>query len=143
VRDIRQLYGQRSAEGRALADAAEVARAATFGAVDPLLVDIDAALPGAVDDQIGAVTFAAQASGDVHDVTDEIARRAWLSDARVLAVRGADIPGGGPVAAILHLPAVGRAAIEKVITKLNRGARIPIRGAVQMRLMSRGCTRVS
>ncbi|MBV9165677.1 MAG: hypothetical protein JO342_05950 [Solirubrobacterales bacterium] len=69
LRDIRQLYGQRSAEGRALADVAEVARAATFGAVDTLLVDIDAALPGVVDDQTGAVTFAAQASGDVHDVT--------------------------------------------------------------------------
>jgi hypothetical protein len=102
LRDVHELYGQRSAEGRALSDVAEVARAATFGAVETLLVDIDAAAPGTVDDQTGAVTFAGAATGDVHDVTDEISRRAWLSGARVLAVRDGDIPGRRPVAAILR-----------------------------------------
>jgi hypothetical protein len=48
------------------------------------------------------VTFASAAAGDVHDVTDEIARRAWLTGARVLAVRSSDIPGQGAVAAILR-----------------------------------------
>jgi hypothetical protein len=66
------------------------------------MVDIDAAVPGEVDDQTGAVTFAPAATGDVHDVTDEIARRAWLSGARVLAVRNRDIPGQEAVAAILR-----------------------------------------
>jgi hypothetical protein len=102
VRDVRELYGRRSADGRALSDVAEVARAASFGAVETLLVDIDAAVPGSVDDQTGAITFARAASGDVHDVTDEIARRAWLSGARVLAVRRRDIPGRGALAAILR-----------------------------------------
>jgi hypothetical protein len=102
LREVQERYGQRSADGRAVADVAEVARAATFGAVETLLVDIDAAVPGSVDDQSGAVTFAPAASGEVHDVADEIARRAWLSDARVLAVRSGDIPGGGPTAAILR-----------------------------------------
>jgi hypothetical protein len=102
LRDVQELYELRSAAGRARSDIAEVARAATFGAVDTLLVDIDAAVPGAVDDQTGAVTFAAAATGDVHDVTDEIARRAWLSGARVLAVRNHDIPGQEAVAAILR-----------------------------------------
>jgi hypothetical protein len=100
--EIQDLHGHRSADGRALSDVAEVARAATFGAVDTLLVDIDAAVPGTVDEQSGAVTFAPAAAGDVHDVTDEIARRAWLSGARVLAVRGQDIPGDSAVAAILR-----------------------------------------
>ena len=102
LRDVQELYGQRSAEGRALSDVAEVARATTFGAVETLLVDIDAAVPGTVDDQTGVVTFAPATTGDVHDVTDEIARRAWLSGARVLAVRDRDIPDRGPVAAILR-----------------------------------------
>lgn len=102
LRDVQELYGQRSGDGRAMSDIAEVARAATFGAVETLLVDIDAAVPGEVDDQTGAVTFAPAATGHIHDVTDEITRRAWLSDARVLAVRNSDIPGGGPVAAILR-----------------------------------------
>jgi hypothetical protein len=57
-----------------------------------------------VDEQTGTVTFAGAENGDVHDVTDEIARRAWLSGARVLAVRDEDIPGRGPVAAILRYP---------------------------------------
>jgi hypothetical protein len=104
LRDVQELYERRSAEGRALSDVAEVARAATFGAVETLLVDIDATAPGTVDDQTGAVTFASAATGDVHDVTDEIARRAWLNGARVLAVRDSDIPGRGPVAAILRYP---------------------------------------
>jgi hypothetical protein len=102
LRDVQELYGERSADGRALSDVAEVARAATFGAIETLLVDIDAAAPGSVDDRTGAVTFAGAATGDVHDVTDEIARRAWLSGARVLAVRQGEIPGGGAAAAILR-----------------------------------------
>jgi hypothetical protein len=104
LRDIQERYAQRSADGRAVSDVAEVARAATFGAVETLLVDIDATVPGTVDDQTGAVRFARAASGDIHDVTDEIARRAWLSGARVLAVRDRDIPGSSAAAAILRYP---------------------------------------
>ena len=71
---------------------------------------IDAAVPGVVDDQTGAVTFAAHASGDVHDVTDEIARRAWLSDAR-------EAFGGG----FRHAP--GRAKPERVASPRTARAR--------------------
>lgn len=102
LRHIHERYRQRSADGRALSDVAEIARAATFGAIETLLVDIDAAVPGTVDDQTGAVRFAHAGTHEVHDVTDEIARRAWLSGARVLAVRERDIPGQGPAAAILR-----------------------------------------
>ena len=70
--------------------------------METLLVDIDAAVPGTVSDETGAVTFAGAATGHVHDVTDEIARRAWLNGARVLAVRNQDIPGRTAVAAILR-----------------------------------------
>jgi len=65
LRDVQELYGKRAAEGRGLADVAEVARAATFGAVETLLVDIDAAVPGTVDEQTGAVTSPPTATGDV------------------------------------------------------------------------------
>jgi release factor family 11 len=104
LRDVQELYERRTADRRALSDIAEVARAATFGAVETLLVDIDAAVPGTLDEQTGAVSFADSATGDVHDVTDEIARRAWLSGARVLAVRHRDTPGQTAVAAILRYP---------------------------------------
>jgi hypothetical protein len=104
LREVHELYERRSTDGRALSDVAEIARAATFAAVHTLLVDIDASVPGTVDEQSGAVSFADGAGGDVHDVTDEIARRAWLSGARVLAVRDRDIPGSSAAAAILRYP---------------------------------------
>jgi hypothetical protein len=99
---IRQLYERRSAEGRAAADIAAVARAATYGAVDTALVDIDEVVPGSIDEQSGAVTFDATDDAVNYGVVDEIARRVWLSGGRVLAVRRDDIPGRGSVAAILR-----------------------------------------
>jgi hypothetical protein len=37
-------------------------------------------------------------------VIDELCRRVLLTDGKVLAVRAADVPGGGPAAAILRYP---------------------------------------
>lgn len=93
---------ERANEGRAAYDVAEVARAATYGMVDTLVVDLDAAVAGAVDEASGAVTFAESADAESYGVLDEIARRVWLSGGRVLAVRRADVPRGGDVAAILR-----------------------------------------
>ena len=45
---IRQLFESRAAEGRATTDVVQAARAATFGAVAVLLVDIDEVVPGRV-----------------------------------------------------------------------------------------------
>lgn len=101
LRELLALYERRAAEGRTLADVAEVARAATYGAVDTALVDIDAVVPGSVDEETGAVAFG-EAGPDRYGVVDEIARRVWLAGGRVLAVRSDEIPGQGPVAAILR-----------------------------------------
>lgn len=102
IRDLGALYATRESQGRATADIAQAARAATFGAVDTLIVDMDAVVPGAVDDADGKVTFADQADAVSYGVVDEIARRALQSGARVVAARRADIPGGGDLAAILR-----------------------------------------
>ncbi|MBO0878652.1 MAG: hypothetical protein J2P19_35280, partial [Pseudonocardia sp.] len=82
-------------------DVDTVARAATQGAIDTLLVDIDAKLPGFVDEDTGAVTFG-QDDAISYGIVDEIARRALLSGGRVLAVRSAEVPHGGPLAAVLR-----------------------------------------
>ena len=103
LRQLHELYGRRSSEGRTLSDIAEVARAATYGAIDTVLVDIDEVVPGSVDERTGAVTFG-EAGPDRYGVVDEIARRVWLAGGRVLAVRRDDIPGRTPVAAILRYP---------------------------------------
>ena len=103
---VRDRYEVRARSGRGTSDVAEIARAATVGLIDTLMVDIDAALSGTVDDATGAVNTAEPGPG-TYGVVDEVARRVWLTDGRVLAVRAADIPGGGPAAAILRYAPFG------------------------------------
>ena len=104
LRDERALFDQRSAAGRTAVEFNDLGRAATFGAVDTLFVDIDAAVPGTVDEESGAVTLdEAPGNGD-YGVVDELARRVILADGTVLAVRADEVPGGGPAAAILRYP---------------------------------------
>jgi hypothetical protein len=99
--EIRSRFEQRFADDRGSTDVATVARAATYGAVDTLLVDIDEKVPGRLDEESGAVTFSSDDAGS-YGVVDEIARRVLLSGGRVLAVRGPDVPGGGALAATLR-----------------------------------------
>ena len=99
---LHELYARRERERRASADVVDVARAATFGAVDTVFVDIDEVVPGLVDEETGAVTFGEADSAATYGVVDEIARRVWRTGGRVLAVRREDVPGTGSVAAILR-----------------------------------------
>ena len=101
VSAMRDRFTRCSSDGRASADVATVARAATYGAVDTLLVDIDDKVPGRVDEETGAVTVGVD-DATTYGVVDEIAGRVLLSGGRVLAVRKPDVPGGGPLAAILR-----------------------------------------
>jgi hypothetical protein len=102
--ELRDRYEQRVPQGRASDDLAEIARAATFGAVDTAFVDIDEAVPGFVDEADGALTLDDSDDAVNYGVVDEIARRVLLTGGRVLAVRREDIPGNGPAAAILRYP---------------------------------------
>ncbi len=102
VTALRRLYATRAKQDRATADPDRAARAATFGAVDTLLMDIDASLPGTVGEKSGKVKFAKNASAASYDIVDEIAGRVLLNGGRVLGVRKEDVPGGGELAAILR-----------------------------------------
>ena len=102
LRSVRDLYRQRESESRAAADLAVIARAATFGAVDTLVVDIDESIPGSVDEQTGAIELDDTDDAVNYGVGDEIARRVWRTGGTVLAVRREDVPAGGPAAAILR-----------------------------------------
>jgi hypothetical protein len=64
-------------------------------------------VPGRVDEDTGAVTFADSRGADSYGVVDELAGRALVTGARVLGVHKADIPGGARLAAILRYPARG------------------------------------
>jgi Bacterial archaeo-eukaryotic release factor family 11 len=102
--DLRDRYEERAPQGRASDDLAAIARAATFGAVDTVFVDIDETLPGSVDEADGTLTLDETDDAINYGVVDEIARRVLLARGRVLAVRRDDIPGGGSAAAILRYP---------------------------------------
>ncbi len=100
--DLAKLFDTRNSQGRAATDVSDVARLATMGAVDTVLIDFEAVLPGTIDETSGAVTFADAPSADTYGILDEIARRVHLTGGRVLAVRNDDIPQQTPVAAILR-----------------------------------------
>ncbi len=102
IADTRALFADRAGSGRATADIAQAARAATMGAIDTLLVDIEGQVPGSVDEDSGAVSFADTATAANYGVVDEIARRTLLSGGRVLAVRSSDLPADAPLAALLR-----------------------------------------
>jgi hypothetical protein len=102
--ELRARYEERVPQGRASDDLAAIARAATFGAVDTVFVDVDETVPGFVDEADGALTLEDSDDAVSYGVVDEIARRVLLARGRVLAVRRADVPGGGPAAAILRYP---------------------------------------
>lgn len=104
IRQLGALLAERESQGRATTDIAHAARAATFGAVDTLIVDMDATVSGRVDDEDGTVTFDAQADAINYGVVDEIARRVLRAGGRVVAARRDDIPGKADLAAILRYP---------------------------------------
>jgi hypothetical protein len=104
LRDLADLFEQRSAGGRSAVEINDLGRAATFGAVETLFVDIDAKLAGTIDEESGVVALDdAERAGD-YGVIDELCRRVFLAGGTVLAVRAADVPGGGSAAAILRYP---------------------------------------
>jgi len=100
--EVRDLYAQRENEGRATTQIARAARAATFGAVDTLMVDIDEVVPGSIDETTGEISFDDHASAASYGVVDEIAARVLRAGGRVLAVRREDIPQNESLAAILR-----------------------------------------
>ncbi len=104
IAELAALFTLRAGQGRATTDIAQAARAATFGAVDTLIVDINVMLPGTVDDETGAVTFAEVDDAVTYGVVDEIVSRAMKSGARIVSARSDDVPGKGALAAILRYP---------------------------------------
>lgn len=102
VSDVRDRYEARASQGLATDELSDVARAATFGAIDTILVDMDGDIPGTMDEQSGALALARQAGADTYDVVDEISARTIAHGGQVFSVRAADMPSKSPVAALLR-----------------------------------------
>jgi len=104
VKEMSALFETRAGQNRTTTDLSDAARAATFGAVEILLVDLEVEKHGTIDADTGAVAFAEVPAGSSYDVIDEVAGRALATGAKVLALRAEDMPGGGELAAILRYP---------------------------------------
>jgi len=102
---FRALFAARADQGRCTTDLTQAGRAAAFGAIDTLLVDIDAIVVGTYDEATGAITLADGATAGNYGVVDAIASQALATGAKVLGVRQADIPEGGMLAAVLRYAA--------------------------------------
>jgi hypothetical protein len=89
---------------RATTDVSYAAHAATAGAIDQLLVDLDAVIPGLVSDIDGSVTYSASDDAETYSVVDEVARRALYTGARVMGARKEELPDHAPLTAILRYP---------------------------------------
>jgi hypothetical protein len=104
IGELSALFEARAGARRTTSDISDAARAATFGNIDTLLVDIDSVVDGFVDEETGAVSFDVAGDAKNYCVLDEITARALATGATVLAVRQSDIPGGKRLAAILRSP---------------------------------------
>jgi len=87
---------------RATTDVSYAAHAATAGAIEQLLVDLDAVVPGLVSDVDGSVIYSASDDAETYSVVDEVARRALSTGARVLGARREELPDRAPLTAILR-----------------------------------------
>lgn len=85
---LQATFEERRTNGRGTTDLSDLARAAAFGAIATLAVDMDAKVNGSVGDD-GLLTLDGETG---RDAIEEIARRALGSGARVLAVRRSDLP---------------------------------------------------
>ncbi len=101
--DLADLFALREGQDRVLTDVSDLARAATYGQIETLTVDIDEIVWGTVDDE-GAIAFADEGTEGAYDIVDEIVRRVLAADGRVLAVRTEDVYGDGAAAAVLRYP---------------------------------------
>jgi hypothetical protein len=102
IDQVKETYELRASQDRATTDLQRIARAATFGAIDTLLVDIDVSIDGTVSDETGDLTIDESDTVSNYGVVDEIAKRVLESGGDVLAVREDQVPEGADAAAILR-----------------------------------------
>ncbi len=102
VAEVRALIAARQEAGRTTFDVATAARAAVAGAIETLLVDMDATVPGTLEETTGEIAFAAGPGPASYGIVDQIAVHALAAGARVLSVRADDLPADGPLAATLR-----------------------------------------
>lgn len=98
IADVVENFRAKQAQLLGSTDLEIVARGASLYAIDTVLVDFDHRLPGSID-EVGVITLDHADDASNYGVVDEIIRQALLVNARVYAVRSAEMPDGAKVAA--------------------------------------------
>jgi hypothetical protein len=97
IDELGKTFRDRRENGRASTDLSDLARAAAFGAIDTLAVDMDAQKQGRITDD-GIL----QLGTPDGDVLEDLARRTIAGGGRVLALRARDMPADVSAAGILR-----------------------------------------
>lgn len=108
IGDLYQRFLKFRMQRRTSHDLAEIARLATHGAVDTLLLDIESSISGNIDES-GAISVSTSPSARNYDLVAEIANRVLLMGGKLVGVRAADLPEGSndtAVLAILRYPLI-------------------------------------
>lgn len=96
-------YELKAGRGLATSNVEHAATAATAGAVRSLVVNVDTAIPGRVDETSGAIVWAEELRDALpYDVVDEIVRRTIAHGGEVTAAHGESIPDQVPLFAVLR-----------------------------------------
>lgn len=91
-----ERFETRWANGKAVTDLTDVARAAVAGAIATLYVDIDCHPAGSLDPSTGAVSAE---QDPARSLIDQIAAQVLAHGGRVLPLRRGEVPGGGELGA--------------------------------------------
>jgi Bacterial archaeo-eukaryotic release factor family 11 len=103
VRELQDRFLNFQTQRRTSGDLEEIARSATHGAVDTLLINIEHYVYGYVNES-GSISVCERPSAVNYDIVSEIAIRVLLAGGRLIGVRTNDMPGGGAAKAILRYP---------------------------------------
>jgi hypothetical protein len=98
---LQDRFSRLKVQNRTSSDLVEIAQAATLGAVDTVLIDIDIAVEGTVNES-GGVELSGSPSVHTYDVVSETAVRVLLCGGSVVGLRRADIPEGRAMGALLR-----------------------------------------
>lgn len=101
-RELGERYGDLTGTGRASRDLDEVLTAALDGRVDTLFVGRGVRQWGRFDAEARTVERHEKQSAESEDLLDRAAALTFVNSGRVLAVDPAEVPGGGPLAAIFR-----------------------------------------
>ena len=98
IQEWNEEFGTLRAHGRASSQWSDIARAATAGLVDTLVLDFESMLEGTID-EAGSITIADEPGPGTYGLADEIAARVLRTGGTVRAVRSDDLPDDNPIAA--------------------------------------------